>query len=58
MMLVSIIAMCSGVALAIIFGFVMKDKQVLALGAAFMTAYGSKPTLLKKINFYVKTERH
>lgn len=42
MMLLSILTMCIGNALAVIFGFVKKDKRILAIWAAIMVAFGGK----------------
>lgn len=42
MVLLSIIAMGVGVVLAILFGVILRDKQILLLAAAFMTFCGGK----------------
>lgn len=55
MMILSILAMCTGVVLAILFAFVLKDKQMLALGAAFFTFCGAGLALIGVIIFGAKS---
>lgn len=55
LMLLSIFVMGAGVVVAILFGYVFKDKQVLAIVAAFLTFYGAALVLTGVIIFGVKT---
>lgn len=56
MVIMSILAMCAGVGFAILFGFLMKDKQILALGAAFMTFAGAGLAIIGVIIFGSKSK--
>lgn len=55
MVLLSIIAMGVGVVLAILFGVILRDKQILLLAAAFMTFCGAVFAAIGVIIFGAKT---
>lgn len=54
MMILSILSLGGSVLLAILFGFILKDKQIIAIGAAFMSFAGAVLALLGVIIFAAK----